>query len=323
MSDLKLAAHDKRQRMIRRNSLPDIAEVELQIASWCNRSCSFCPSGTFPVPRAFMEFDLAQSLVAQLKERDFAGTVGFHLICEPLLNKRLGDFISLFRQELPGTFLRLESNGDALKDFETLHGLFERGLNEILINCYESTEQFKKRNREIIDLTKRHPEIWYRNLYKCNPPGPRSGWKVVRLRDFHDPTKATRTWGGLVEIANPAATCEAFPLRLGCSRPFKRLHVNYLGQAILCNNDWKFEVVCGDLKTQSLGEVWGSETLVRCRERLERRDRDMPLCCKCDQGLPGGEIDEPNADGQVALRHFIVMGRRHARGILRRLGGAS
>ena len=58
----------------------------------------------------------------------------------------------------------------------------------------------------------------------------------------------------------PGARRLAAPLPLGCPRPFQQMYINYRGEAILCCNDWRFEVVMGDTAASSLKEIWLNET---------------------------------------------------------------
>jgi len=263
---------------------PMFQKVELQLASWCNRSCAFCPSGKFPVPREMMAGEVAERIAGELGRLDFRGRIAFHLMSEPLLYKRFEEVLRLFRRHVPRAHFYVHTNGDVLTDYERIHRLFEAGLNDILINCYDSQTQFDGRKASIVDFTRHHPEIWFWNKWQCNPTGPRHEWRVVRLRAFFGEGYTLRNWAGHVRASHDE-TLE-FPLKLECARVVEGLHVNYLGQVVLCNNDWKFEAVAGDLMKEDAWSVWTSPLLERYREHLSRRDRSLPLCRTCDNGYP-------------------------------------
>ncbi len=300
---------------------PPFDQVEIQAVSWCNRSCDFCPSGTFPVDKTFISAATIERIITQLVPLEFAGTIGLHLMCEPLLHKRLEEIVKEFRSRLPKVFIRIESNGDALdKNFDRLIGLCDSGLNEILINCYDGTEQFEFRNRRILDLVRRNPDLWYRNRWLAFPEGPRKNWRVVGMRAL-SPAFSLRNWAGHVGTQSPHRI--DFPLPLSCARPFRRIHVNVKGEAVLCNCDWKSQVVAGDLGTQSIGEVWNAPVMKQYRRRLLNRDRDMPLCRTCDAGVPMEGFLHPPADRMAPLRNRLLVLRRKVRSlklaVLRRL----
>lgn len=276
-------------------------QVEIQIASWCNRSCHFCPSGTFPTPKVGMSMEMVDRIISLLEPIDFSGTIGLHLMCEPLMHKKIFDIIQEFRTRLPRTFIRLESNGDALKNIERLGWLFDRGLNEILINCYDSQQQFNTLNRAISDLRPASGPIWYWNRWQRNPLQPKPEWRVVRVRDFSGTGYSLKNWAGHVDKQKPEAV--ELPLHMGCDRPFQRLHVNYLGQVVLCNMDWKFEVVAGELRTQTIEEIWNTPLLLNYRRNLLAKNRNMPLCRRCDSGAPTPvQPGYPPADPWVSWR---------------------
>jgi MoaA/NifB/PqqE/SkfB family radical SAM enzyme len=265
---------------------PGFDQVEIQLTSWCNRSCSFCPSGTFPVPKQMMEWEVVDRIIGQLEPLHFSGTIGLHLMSEPLLHRKFAEIVAEFRARLPGTFIRIESNGDAIENrMEKLLEYFDAGLNEILINCYDSPEQRGRRNEALLALARENDSLWYWNDRMENPKGPRHAWRSIRLRDFYESGFSLRNWGGHVELQRPDQL--SFPLPLSCDRPFQRVHVNYKGQVILCNNDWKFEVTAGDLMKEDFEDVWNSAVFTEhYRPRLLRCNRGMKLCESCDNGVP-------------------------------------
>jgi MoaA/NifB/PqqE/SkfB family radical SAM enzyme len=287
-------------------------KVELQLASWCNRTCAFCPSGTFPVPKTFMSDQVAERVAGELRDVGFSGALGFHLMSEPFLYKRFEEIVALFRRHLPNAYLYVHTNGDAINDFERAPRLFAAGLNQLWMNCYDSSEQFERRNAAILGLTRRHPDIWYWNKWLCEPSTARHRWKVIRLRAFFGGGFTLRNWGG--SVANSHDERLEFPLKMECDRVVDALHVNYLGQVVLCNNDWKFEVVAGDLMKEDVRSLWtSSPVLEKYRAHLARRDRSLPLCRGCDNGYPRRrEPPFPPADGLARARRVWAFGRRLA-----------
>ena len=268
--------------------------------------------------------ETVRAIIAHLEPLDFGGTIGLHLMCEPLLHKGISEIIRAFRDRLPKVDIRMESNGDVLdKDFERLEKLFEDGLNEILINCYDSKEQFDQRNKQILQLKSQSPSIWYWNQWLDFPSGARNEWRVVRMRAFFGDGHTLKNWAGHVALQRPEKI--EFPVPLSCPRPFTRLHVNYLGQVVLYNCDWKYEVVAGDLNTQNLDEVWNAPVLVKYRRHLLNRERSLHLCRTCNLGVPMTNVPPvPPVDSWVRARRMWLGVRKDARrgaGRLRRLLG--
>lgn len=278
-----------------------LSQVEIQVASWCNRECTFCPSGTFPVPKKRMGLSIVDRIISELETIQFSNTIGLHLMCEPLMHNKFPEIVKMFRERLPGTFIRAESNGDALKNMDRLESLFDSGLNEILINCYDSQEQFTTRSKQILALKPTRAPIWYWNKYQRFPSTPKRDWRVVRLRAFYDSGYTLSSWSGLVAPQRPEKL--QFPLQLGCNRPSTRLHINYLGDILVCNNDWKFEVVTGNITQLSLRDALNTPTLRDYRINLANKNRTMKLCQLCDSGFPRPhEPGYPPPDRWASLR---------------------
>ena len=89
------------------------------------------------------------------------------------------------------------------------------------------------------------------------------------------------TWGFL----NPDQGGERSPYLdddTPCPFPFERLNIDPLGDISLCGYDIGFDVVLGNVYTQSIASVWHGEKLSQIRElMLERRWAELPLCHTC------------------------------------------
>ncbi|MBF0436698.1 MAG: radical SAM/SPASM domain-containing protein [Magnetococcales bacterium] len=300
-----------------RYPVTELTHVELQLASWCNRSCSFCPSGKYPVAKALMSLETVERILVGLEKIAFTGTVGLHLMCEPFLNKQIVEIIRRFRTRLPQTFIRLETNGEPIKNMKKLGEAFDAGLNEALINCYGSPEQFRNRADQLLELNKSRKNMWFFNQYQDWPPGPPSTWEVVRLRAFHSDDYDLSSWAGLVERPNKPE----LPLPLSCNRPFRNLHINYLGQAVLCSMDWKYEVVFGDVMRQDVEGILNAPLMVAYRNNLTVKNRCMPVCERCDKGMPvARKPGYPPVDPWTIPRKYWIRAKRLYWSVINGLG---
>src|SRR5918999_3500602 len=80
---------------------PMFSRIQIQTVSWCNRSCAFCPSGKFPVPKTYMPLEVYHRIIDQLHDLDFSGRISPYLMNESLLDKRLPDLITYARRRCP------------------------------------------------------------------------------------------------------------------------------------------------------------------------------------------------------------------------------
>lgn len=75
----------------------------------------------------------------------------------------------------------------------------------------------------------------------------------------------------------------AEPLRIACDWPLGYMTVTMDGNALLCCNDYFETEVMGNVKTQSLREIWCGKRYENFRYALSRGDRTTSrLCANCD-----------------------------------------
>ncbi len=86
--------------------------VNLELSTYCNRKCSYCPMSFFPREQEFMPMDLLNQILSQLKEIHYAGAIMLNFYNEPLLDSHLADKIRIIREQLPHVWIAFNSNGD-------------------------------------------------------------------------------------------------------------------------------------------------------------------------------------------------------------------
>jgi hypothetical protein len=270
-------------------STPLFTRIQIQTVSWCNRSCNFCPSGKFPVPKTFMSLEVYQRIMEQLAELQYAGRISPYLMNESLLDKRLPDLITSARERCPEGWIAINTNGDALSE-RLLHRLFDAGLNCLDVNAYDDAAQYERYVALGQRVVAQRQDVRFCTGY-LDPlfngeEQPRS-LKILHCRDMTDWETRFRAKLPALGLTNrsgnvPGARRIPAPLELGCPRPFQQMYINHRGEAVLCCNDWRFEVIMGDTATASVAEIWYNEKYQAYRHNLQRRNRAMPLCATCD-----------------------------------------
>ncbi len=236
---------------------PPLQAVALEINSFCNRKCLNCPNHDNVRPVAFLEDRLYYRIIDQLAALDFSGRLTFNMFNEPLLDKRLPDFVAYARKMLPSAFIYLNTNGDLL-NLNMWLTLRRSGLDFANISQYDG-----KYNDNIRDLLNSIDDQEKKHIFH---------------RVFDIQRDATNL-GGSVSRVNR----RALPLKEFCVRPFYQLCVNYKGRVVLCCSDYFGAVEIGDIRRQSIKQIWRSWKFVYYRYRLMRRDRaGLHLCRECD-----------------------------------------
>ena len=261
-----------------------INHVQVQTISWCNRSCSFCPSQKFPRTLEFMSLETYQRILDELASLDFSGRFSPYLQGEPLLDNRMPELVAMARHTLPQAKILIQTNGDALTVEKGL-ALFEAGLHKMIINCYDDNgDQVSRMQNLIREVVKKQPAISYIKssfMHNFNRMIASEGHgQISREIAIDDKTwwkeDTAENWAGNI----PGSLQE--PIRESCRRPFNQLYVHYNGNVVLCCCDWKGEVIFGNLMRDSLVEVYSGPVATKYRENLARKNRKMKLCEVCN-----------------------------------------
>ena len=251
--------------------------IQIQTIFGCNRRCIFCPNVDFKGPIIPMNDAIFYDIIKQLKELKFKGRISPYLQNEPLLDKRISEFVRLTRRECTRSTILISTNGDLLNR-EVMARLFDCGLNILLINCYDNEKQYEQIDNFVSSFVKRK-----KNIIKDNRVN------VYKVYNYKKKIIQIRRLFGLIapDWTNrsgnvPGAKKILRPLSLFCPKPFEQLYVNYRGEALLCCNDYKFKVVMGDVIKKRIINIWKNDIYVQYRESLKKRNRNIFLCDSCD-----------------------------------------
>lgn len=123
--------------------------VLIELTSFCNFNCSFCPSGSMNRKKSVMKRELWEKIICEISKKKMAPKVQFHLLGEPLLNKNVFDAIKLANNL--GLFVSLYTNGLLLKKDIAIKLLNSLKKGRIVISLQNiSEESFAERCRGAI-----------------------------------------------------------------------------------------------------------------------------------------------------------------------------
>ena len=254
----------------RRYSLPlntIFTRIAIETRTDCNLKCEFCPQSTKPRPIKVMSESLYKRIVDELAEINFAGRICPLTNNEPLLDDRIVSFIAYARQKCPLSFLQLTTNGRLLSE-ELLLELFAAGLDYLIINDYrhdrkEQPFRLSKKLHRIAELE--------RTMFR----------KKINI-EFRSSLGTLGSRAGNIPEKGLATLYNQF-----CALPFTGMWVQPEGKTILCCQDYNHDEIMGDVRENSLSEIWFNDKYKRIRAELYKGDRSGKICSKCDySGIP-------------------------------------
>jgi radical SAM protein with 4Fe4S-binding SPASM domain len=272
----------------RRHPLFD--SIEIETINRCNSRCSFCPANVDadPRPLARMSDELFRKIIDDLAALRFHDHILFHSNNEPFLDKKLVPRIAYARQKCPHALLGIYTNGTPLNPALLIRAL-DAGLDEIVIDNYsDDLELHANVHACIAELEKpEHAQHRHKVEVRIRPLT-----EVLSNRGGSAPNKSTSTFHDYRRY-----------LDVGCPIPFRQMVVRPTGEVSLCCNDALGEVTLGDLRRQSVAEVWNSEAFRKLRAELLRAGRrNLKLCNACDVAMPRFEFIIARSRGKRAAQ---------------------
>jgi sulfatase maturation enzyme AslB (radical SAM superfamily) len=106
-------------------------KIYFEVTNYCNFHCDFCPVHVSTRPNQHMDFSLFQKGIDEIAAEHLTGTVGFHILGEPLMYPRILDAVRYARSK--GLRTEMNTNGSLLTP-ERVQGLVEAGLDALAIS---------------------------------------------------------------------------------------------------------------------------------------------------------------------------------------------
>jgi radical SAM protein with 4Fe4S-binding SPASM domain len=233
-----------------------IRMVEIETYTPCNRKCSYCPNIDHERETVMMPDELYDSIIMQLRELGFCGRMSFHFYNEPLLDPRLPFLVARAKQALPETRVVLYTNGDFLSraGFEQL---VDAGVDVAWVTNHGTNPRHCGWRHDLSPAYAAH----------------------LRYQTHENPEISWTNRGGLLpHIANPSR-----PLSIRCTAPATTLVITAHGTVVLCYEDYEQSVVIGDLRQQTIVDVWDAPGTRELRRRLLTADRSCTrICSRCN-----------------------------------------
>lgn len=280
--------------------------VHIDICSLCNFKCRFCfQSDTEAIKksklkRGLMEFGLFKKIVddsTHFKERFRKVKIGLH--GEPTMHPELPEMIRYLKNKNVSEVIELFTNGSLLNP-RLNRGLIDAGLTRLNISIEALTAaQYREIAGANVDFEGLVATI--KDLYDVRREC-RIYIKIVNagLKEA-DERRFYATFGNICDeifienVVPQWAETNKFAIKgtgmygqeVGaykhvCPFPFMYLHFNYDGTASGCTLDWGRKVLIGDVRKESVLEIWRGKKLRDLQIALLRKQRSRILfCSKC------------------------------------------
>ena len=264
--------------------------VEIEIASFCNRTCYFCPNSHIDRKSKSIELDEAVflKLLDNLSEIDYDNLLDFHRFNEPLANKELIlKRVRQAREKLPKAKLCIFTNGDyASKEY--FEELKDAGANNVLMSYYPTNNDYD-RNKVIKAMEKMQKKLGLESKLIHNT------LEEYRVRFVMEGLEIEyRSWNPNVMGHSRGGSIGSMKkereIQSGCFHPAVSFYVDYNGFVMPCCQTRSDEIthkpfILGDCNKNDMFEIFFSPTATNLRRKLFANtattcNKDIQRICK-------------------------------------------
>jgi len=270
--------------------------LSIETGSRCNRKCKFCFCGHYERPDVLLEMDILVRVCKELGSINYNGLVELQGFDEPMRDKRIENIIKLFKKFVPKSSLLIATNGDYIKNKQDIKKLFNAGLNQLVIDCYDPNKDrmlkmveycFDLKENDFKDLNFGGKGMYSSKKSKTIDVIDKSHMLERDNRSLFNYDHKDKKYNDC--LANNAGALLGKVTGLGepnqnkyCVLPFRKATIAYTGMLTLCCQHATGEVNFGDLRKNTLIECWNSDIANEYRLFLQNNMRkNLKGCENC------------------------------------------
>ena len=273
--------------------------VDIGTTNLCNAECIMCPHSKLK-DMGVMDMKLYQKIIDNCKKLDIK-MITLSFFGEPFLDKTIIEKIIYAKQK--GMFVSFYSNASLLNE-ELAKNIVNSGLDGITISFdgYSKETYEKIRKKLKFDTVKKNILNLIETRRKMRKTNPKINLVLVELEENKREIRSFyREWKGKVEGINiinmrnwandikKEGTKESFHFnrsikRKPCALIWLKMVIDWNGDVVLCCDDWNHSTVLGNLKKQTIEEIWKGEKLKKIREaHVKGEFYKVPICSGCNK----------------------------------------
>ncbi len=284
--------------------------VQIETINTCNAKCISCPyrKGMKRRPE-ILDFNLYKKIINEIGKYD-VWRIDLHVFGEPLLNPKLEEYIRYAKTHLKRTEVWMSTNFSIMTK-QRGENIINSGLDNLLV-CVDAFSKLIYENikeldydvvkQNILDFLESLKKIKNHMLFRIafipmseNKDEQKNffdfwKFKTKGMKNVLVQLKAYEDFGSQVEKQN--SIMESYKsirrkVLSPCNQIYNMLDVLSNGNVSCCCYDMEGEINLGNIKNQTLFDIWNSEKFKALRKHIESRDYELlpDLCINCIKGV--------------------------------------
>jgi radical SAM protein with 4Fe4S-binding SPASM domain len=295
-------------------ALPFPKVIQLQTINACQAACKMCPYPAFKdvFARGRMDDALFDKVIDEIAQHSEVETFVPMLQNEPFLDKHIFEKIARFKRRTAGRVsVELVTNGALLTD-EHITRLRDAELDVLDISLDALSREVYEKIRIGLDYDEVLAGV--ERVIAADLPGTSVFVRLVRQRDnAHEVRAFAGRWRKrgvpvfIYDVTNRTGAVDQFdqairvPPSSGmtslvegakrrasrawlghCPIPFASASILHNGDVLMCTHDWARAEVLGNLRDNTLSELWNGNRMREIRALIsERKYEEVPACRAC------------------------------------------
>lgn len=265
-------------------------EASIEITSRCNLNCIMCPRKAINRPIKDMDYSLFKKAINQLAPS--VELVYLHGLGEPLLNKNLFKMIGYAKKK--GLRVGISTNAIVL-DKRKSKELLKSGIDYIIFALDAASKKTYQKIRRGGNFEKATGNTRYflNQKKKLRLPIFCVVQMIIMPENKKEKKKFLEMWrasGANVVRIKPVVDFfhkkkKAF--LQGCFYPYRMVNIYFDGTIVPCCQDNFGQYSLGNIKKESLRDIWNGKKAQFLRKKLaQNRRKDINICQRCSYPQP-------------------------------------
>jgi len=283
--------------------------LNIEPTNACNAKCYYCPRERTIQSQGenYLDFSIFRKIIDQISGHKLI-MLNLHKDGESLLHHDLPEMVGYARKKDAAQIIHLNTNG-TLINTKTGKSIIENEIDDITVSIDAAREETYQKLKKIKGLVKLEENIKkaidYRNRIHSKT---RIRVKIMEFddvktdeieffrekwKDVADEVQVTgvHNWSGAIE--GFAITDEQTHDRYPCALLWYMLAINSNGKVSICNVDYDYSGVVGDIHKQSIKEIWNGDLIKNVRVNQLNGIWEKPhVCEECVVWVSVGNIWE-------------------------------
>lgn len=273
--------------------------IFIETTSLCNLKCKICPRISGNTLIGNMDFNLFKKIIDEAKQYG-PRTFCLHLFGEPLLAPRFIDEINYIKKNNPKNSIVLTTNGTLLNK-EIAQAMINAPVDKVAISFMSTEKENYKKLTGVDKLDEVENNI--ENLIKIKKENKSLKPKIIvrmiledynkneaklfknkwRNYDVITEVRQAHNYGGNVDFGEVRDEKNKEIKRWPCYHFWLSPAIHWNGDFSICCNDYNRKAVLGNVKNQSVNELWNSLALQNFRKQQLKGNYKIPsICEKCN-----------------------------------------